>query len=46
MLPMHWMACARFFAWFRTGRSMPARIAMIAITIKSSISVKDGFLPM
>ena len=34
-------------AWFNAGISIPARIAMIAITIKSSIRVKHSvcFLP-
>ena len=32
--------CAVLFAWFSAGISIAARIAMIAITIRSSIRVK------
>ena len=37
---MQLMECARERAWFRAGSSMPARIAMMAMTTRSSISVK------
>src|SRR5437867_2736287 len=40
MLIRHWMVCARVFAPDSAGRSRPARIAMIAMTISSSTKVK------
>ena len=36
----HLMRCARALAFARAGKSMPARIAMMAITTNSSMSVK------
>src|SRR5947207_15207030 len=38
-LLMHRIACARILAWLSAGKSMAARIAMIAITTSSSIRV-------
>jgi hypothetical protein len=40
---MHFDCWALDLAFERAGRSMPARIAMIAITTRSSISVKPEF---
>src|SRR3954464_9860066 len=37
---MHLIPCAFVFAFARAGKSIPARIAMIAITTSSSIKVK------
>src|SRR5258708_10142924 len=39
VLFMHMMPCAFVFALANVGRSIPARIAMIAITTRSSIRV-------
>src|SRR5205823_1019021 len=39
-LLMHLICWAFFLALLKEGRSMPARIAMMAITTRSSISVK------
>ena len=41
MFPVHAATFAFYFATLSAGRSIAARIAMIAITIKSSISVND-----
>src|SRR5687768_11480378 len=43
LLFMHWIPCALIFAFDSAGRSIPARIAMIAMTTSSSISVKPDF---
>ena len=42
---MHWMPWALIFAPLNAGNNIAARIAMIAITTSSSISVKPGFEP-
>jgi hypothetical protein len=42
-LLMHLMDFAFSLAWLRAGRSIEARIAMIAITTRSSIRVKIFF---
>src|SRR5579872_5995042 len=39
-------ARADCLAWAKTGKRMAARIAIIAITTSSSISVKPGFSPL
>src|SRR5579859_6646697 len=39
---MHPIACALTFAAFSAGNNMAARMAMMAITTRSSISVKPG----
>src|SRR5438105_758493 len=39
-LLMHRIPCARILAWLSAGKSIAARIAMIAITTSSSIRVK------
>src|SRR6185437_12580535 len=36
---MHWIDCARSFALLKAGNSIAAKIAMIAMTTKSSIKV-------
>src|SRR5438552_9464133 len=41
-LLMHKIACARILAWLSAGKSMAARMAMIAMTTSSSIKVKAG----
>src|SRR5205809_6775885 len=38
----HWIPCAFVFDLLNAGRSRPARMAIIAITTSSSISVKAG----
>ena len=40
MFEAHCVVFAMAFTWLSAGRSMPARMAMIAITTSSSISVK------
>ena len=42
---MHWMPWALDFALPKAGKSMPAKMAMMAITTKSSISVKPDRRP-
>ena len=37
---MHWVCLAISLALFNAGSSIPARIAMIAMTTRSSINVK------
>src|SRR5882757_8371709 len=44
MLLMQEMPCARILAFAKAGNSMAARIAIMAITTSSSISVKPWFL--
>src|SRR4051812_22220809 len=43
-LLMHWMPCARIFAWLKAGNNKAARMAMMAITTRSSIRVKASRL--
>ena len=40
MFDMQAIACARPLAWDNAGKSKPARMAMIAMTTSSSMSVK------
>src|SRR5437773_2150784 len=41
-LLMHLAMCARCLAWLSAGKSIDARIAIMAITTNSSINVKAG----
>jgi len=43
MLERHEVALAFSRAWLKTGNSIAAKIAMIAITTRSSMSVKPDF---
>ena len=42
-LLVHWIPDAAALALFKAGKSIPARIAMIATTMRSSMSVKNCF---
>ena len=44
ILPTQSVAIPRSLALFNAGRSIPAKIAMIAITTSNSINVKQDFL--
>ena len=46
MLETHEAARAEFRAWFSAGSSIPAKMAMIAITTRSSIKVKFQNFPV